>query len=227
MNEIFGAPPNYTDKGRAMANIEIDLSGGPRPFAAEGLASGGRFAGNVTGGASSMSGGTAPASTVTTNMNYKYAIDAAMGLTGDHLSSMVRVKRPDMTYRAASSPYPELVPFNGKIERPLLTMHGTGDLFVPIHLERTLNRAVTEAGKQDLLVQRIYRIPGHCGFNAEEEAHAFDDLAAWVHGGPKPDGDNILGDLRDAGKKFTNPLRNGDPGHLSVATSPGGSSHSR
>ncbi len=217
MNEMFGAPPNYTDKGRAMGNIEIDLSGGPRPFAAEGLASGGRFAGNVTGGAASMSGGTAPASAVTTNKNYKYDLDAAMGLTGNRMSSMVRVKQPDMTYRAPSGPYPELVPFDGKIERPLLTMHGTGDLFVPIHLERTLNRAVTEAGKQDLLVQRIYRIAGHCGFNAEEEGRAFDDLAAWVHGGPKPDGDNIMGDLRDAGKKYTSPLRQGDPGHLSVA----------
>jgi hypothetical protein len=216
MNELFGAPPNYTDKGRAMGNIEIDLSGGPRPFAAEGLALGGRFAGNVTGGASSMSGGTAPTSAVTTNMNYTYGIDAELGLTGNRMSSMVRVKRPDMTYRDPSGPYRELVPFDGKLERPLLTMHGTGDLFVPIHLERTLNKAVTAAGKQDLLVQRIYRIPGHCGFNAGEEARAFDDLAAWVHGGPKPDGDNIMGDLRDAGRKFTNPLRQGDPGHLSV-----------
>lgn len=217
MNEIFGAPPNYTDKGRAMGNIEIDLSGGPRPFAAEGLASGGRFAGNVTGGAASMSGGKAPASAVTTNKNYTYAIDAAMGLSGNSMNSMVRVKQSDMTYRAASGPYAELVPFDGKIERPLLTMHGTGDLFVPIHLERTLNQAVKEAGKQDLLVQRIYRIAGHCGFNAEEEGRAFDDLAAWVHGGAKPEGDNIMGDLRDAGKKFTSPLRPGDPGHLSLA----------
>ena len=97
-------------------------------------------------------------SAVTTNKNYKYDIDG------------VRVKQPDMTYRASSGPYAELVPFDGKIDRPLLTMHGTGDLFVPIHLERTLNRAVDEAGKQDLLVQRIYRIAGHCRFNADEEA---------------------------------------------------------
>jgi len=216
MNEIFGAPADYTDKGRAMANIEIDLSGGARPFAAEGLASGGRFASNVTSGANSMSGSTAPTSAVTTNMYYTYALDEELGLSGNHLSSMVRIKRPDNKYRDSTGPYAELFPFSGKIERPLLTMHGTGDLFVPIHLERTLNRAVTSAGEQDLLVQRIYRIAGHCGFNAEEEARAFDDLAAWVHGGPKPDGDNVIGNLRDAGKKFTNPLRQGDPGHLSV-----------
>jgi len=216
MNEIFGTSPNYTDKGRAMANIEIDLSGGPRPFAGEGLASGGRFASNLISGGNSLSGNTAPASAVTTNMNYTYALDQALGLSGNHLSSLVRVKHPDSKYRDSTGPYPELVPLNGKLERPLLTMHGTGDLFVPIHLERTLNRAVKAAGEQDLLVQRIYRIPGHCGFNAEEEARSFDDLAAWVHGAPKPDGDNVMGDLHDAGKKFTNPLRQGDPGHLSV-----------
>ena len=34
------------------------------------------------GGANSMSGDTAPASAVTTNVNYTYGIDAAMGLTG-------------------------------------------------------------------------------------------------------------------------------------------------
>ena len=97
MNEIFGAPPNYTDKGRAMANIEIDLSGGPRPFAVEGLASGGRFAANVSSGAGSMSGGTNPSSAVATNINYKYAIDAAMGLSGDRMNfAMVRRKQPDM-----------------------------------------------------------------------------------------------------------------------------------
>ena len=219
MNEMFGAPPTYTDKGRAMANIEIDLSGGPRPFAVEGLASGGRFASNVSSGAgsmSSMSGGTNPSSAVTTNINYKYAIDAAMGLTGDRMNAMVRRKQPDMKYRDAMGPFDELVPFDGHIERPLLTMHGTGDLFVPIHLEQALNRAVAAAGKQDLLVQRIYRIAGHCGFNAEEEAKSFDDLVAWVRDGRKPDGDTITGDLSNAGRKFTNPLREGDPGAIKV-----------
>ena len=216
MNEMFGTPPNYTDKGRAMANIEIDLSGGPRPFAAEGLASGGRFASNVSSGAGSMSGSMSPASAVTTNINYKYAIDAAMGLTGDRMSAMVRRKQPDMKYRDAMGPFDELVPFDGKIERPLLTMHGTGDLFVPIHLEQTLNRAVTAAGEPDLLVQRIYRIAGHCGFNAGEEAKSFDDLVAWVRAGRKPEGDTIMGDLSNAGRTFTSPLREGDPGTLRV-----------
>jgi hypothetical protein len=114
-------------------------------------------------------------------------------------------------------PHEEVVPFDGRIERPLLTMHGTGDLFVPIHLQQILNRAVTAAGRQDLLVQRIYRIPDHCRFNVEEQWKAFDDLVKWVRGGTKPIGDDVMGDLRNAGTTFTQPLRDGDPGTLTVA----------
>jgi hypothetical protein len=114
-------------------------------------------------------------------------------------------------------PYDELVPFDGRIERPVMTMHGTGDLFVPIHLERTLNKAVAGAGKQNLLVQRIYRIAGHCQFSVPEQAKAFDDLVKWVRDGAKPEGDDINTDFRDAGRKFTMPLRDNDPGTLTIA----------
>ena len=99
-----------------------------------------------------------------------------------------------------------------------MTMHGTGDLFVPIHLQQTLNRAVHAAGKQNLLVQRVYRIAGHCGFSVPEQAKAFDDLVKWVRDGAKPEGDNVMGDLSDAGRKFTNPLRPNDPGTIRVPT---------
>jgi hypothetical protein len=33
----------------------------------------------------------------------------------------------------------------------------------------------------------------------------------------KPEGDDVLGDLTNAGMKFTNPLRPGDPGTLRVS----------
>ena len=100
-------------------------------------------------------------------------------------------------------------------------MHGTGDLFVPIHLERALRTAVDAAGKKDLLVQRIYRIAGHCQFSVPEQSKAFDDLVRWVRDGVKPEGDDIFADFRDAGRRFTNPLREGDPGGLAVGPAPG------
>src|SRR5476651_1247789 len=48
MNEMLGKAPANTEKGRQLASVEIQISGGPRPFAMEGLASGGRFAGNIS-----------------------------------------------------------------------------------------------------------------------------------------------------------------------------------
>jgi pimeloyl-ACP methyl ester carboxylesterase len=213
MAEMLGEPPNYTEKGRQLASVEIALSGGPRPFAVEGLAS--RFLQNISGGA--LAGSQSPSSRAVTNQHYTYTIDESFGLTSARLNELVRRKAPDLDVRGASGPFDELVPFDGRIERPVLTMHGTGDLFVPIHLERTLNRAVTAAGRENLLVQRIYRIPGHCRFSEAEQARAFDDLVTWVREGVKPAGDNVFADLRDAGRTFTTPLRDGDPGTPTVS----------
>jgi pimeloyl-ACP methyl ester carboxylesterase len=209
---LLGQPPNYSEKGRQLASVEINISGGPRPFAVEGLAS--RFLGNISGAA--LAGGTSPSNRVVTNVDYKYRIDADLGLSAEKLNGAARRKPADNEIRNPMGPYDELVPFDGQIARPLLTMHGTGDLYVPIHLEQTLNRAVVAAGKGDLLVQRVYRIPGHCGFSVPEQAQAFDDLVNWVRNGAKPKGDTVFGDLSDAGRTFTNPLRMNDPGTIRI-----------
>lgn len=210
--ELLGEPPNYTERGRQLASIQIGISGGPRPFAVEGLAS--RFYSNISTGA------LVGPPRQSTNEHIKYSIEPGLGLTADALDKLVRRPKADPAVRNPNGTYEELVPFDGKIERPLLTMHGTGDLYVPIHLEQILNRAVNAAGKGDLLVQRAYRIPGHCGFNAQEQARSFDDLVKWVREGVKPAGDNIMGDLRDAGRTFTNPLRPNDPGTLGMTAKP-------
>ena len=80
----------------------------------------------------------------------KYAIDEGLGLTRRR-AELARPAKGAATPRCATrmGPYDEIVPFDGKLERPLLTMHGTGDLFVPIFLEQTLKRAVAAAGQQD------------------------------------------------------------------------------
>ena len=215
MNELLGKPGDYTDKGRQLASVEIQISGGPRPFAMEGLASGGRFAGNISPAA--LAGSTTPSNRAVMTTQIKYGIDEQLGLTADALNKAARRKALDAEIRNPMGPYDELVPFDGKLERPTLTMHGTGDLFVPIFLEQSLKRAVAAAGKDALLTQRIYRIAGHCGFSQPEMIKAFDDLTAWVHKGTKPAGDEVSGDLSNAGMTFTNPLRANDPGGIRVA----------
>jgi dienelactone hydrolase len=214
MNEILGKPPDYTEKGRQLASVEIQISGGPRPFAVEGLASGGRFAGNISGAA--LAGSTTPTNRAAMTTHITYRIDEGLGLTADALNKGARRKAMDAELRNPMGPYDEVVPFDGKLEHPVLTMHGTGDLFVPIFLEQALKRAVEASGKQQLLTQRIYRIAGHCGFSQPEMIRAFDDLAKWVKQGTKPEGDEVYGDLRNAGMTFTDPLRPNDPGGVRV-----------
>ena len=113
----------------------------------------------------------------------------------------------DQDARGARGPFEEAIPFDGKIERPLMTLHGSGDLYVPISLEQSLRRAVEAAGKSSWLVQRIIRSPGHCNFSATEQAAAFDALVEWAHTGKRPEGDDVLTDLTNAGTRFTTPLR--------------------
>jgi hypothetical protein len=108
--------------------------------------------------------------------------------------------------------YPENADLTGKIERPFLTIHGTGDLFVPISMEQSYRRKVDAAGAGDLLVQRAIRRAGHCVYSQDERIAAFDDLVSWVRDGKKPAGEDLLGDLSDAGRTFTKPLLDGDPG---------------
>src|SRR3954469_1133777 len=218
MIDLLGKPPDYTDKGRQLASIEIEMSGGARPLAGGGLAS--RLLANAVTSQAALVGSTTPSNRAVDTVHLRYAIGDGFGLSADALNKSVRRKAGDPEVRSANGPYEEVVPFDGRIERPLLTMHGTGDLYVPVFLEQTLNRAVKAAGKDNLLVQRLYRIGAHCQFSQPEMIQAFDDLVAWVKTGKKPDGDAVDGDLTDAGRKFTNPLRPNDPGTPRVAPAP-------
>ena len=207
--EIYGTPPAYTEKGRQLASIQVETSGGARPFAVDGLVT--RFIENVSAGARVEM--REEWSRVATNVHVTYAIDEALGLTATALNARVRRKAIDSGARTAPT-YDEVAPFDGRFERPVMTLHGTGDLFVPISLERNLKQAVDAAGRQQLLVQRIIRTPGHCGFSRQEQVQALDDVVKWVREDVRPQGDDVMADLRDAGRTFTNPIRPGDPGGL-------------
>ena len=212
MLAVLGTPPAYTAKGLQQGSIMINSSGGPRPFAFNGLAA--YFAATISG--AKLAGEKSLLASAASNEDWVYGIDPGMGLTVDQLNRQVRRLPGDPAYRSDATPYNELKPFTGAIARPMVTMHGTGDMFVPIFLERDLRAAVDKAGNGDLLVQRIYRIPAHCQFSGDEINKAFDDLVAWVRGGAKPAGDDINASFQNAGLQFTNPLRPGDPGTLTA-----------
>ncbi len=146
-----------------------------------------------------------------TNADHVYTIDPGLGVTPEELNAGVRRFAPDPAARNAEA-HPDAVPTTGRLSAPLLTLHNTGDLFVPISLEQSYLAKARAAGTADLLVQRAIRAGGHCRFSAEELTTAFEDLVRWVRDGVRPAGDDLSGDLADIGRQFTNPLRPGDPG---------------
>jgi fermentation-respiration switch protein FrsA (DUF1100 family) len=107
---------------------------------------------------------------------------------------------------------PVFADVSGQITVPLLTLHDTGDAFVPFAHEEAYRRKTIAAGTADLLVQRAIRRAGHCSFTDDERNQAFDDLVAWLEAGTRPAGDDVLGqDQAHLGVDWTNPLQSDDP----------------
>lgn len=204
----LGTPKAPTAKGKQFASIILNLTGGPRPFFAEGFAE--QYAVNF-GLALLDPGRLTLVNKAATNNGAVYHIDPGLGLSDDQVNKGIERYPSDPASRDANA-HPDMVPTTGAISAPLLTLHGTGDLFVPITQETYYRDQVAKAGKSDLLVQRVIRSGGHCKFSDQELTAAFDDLVTWVRDGKKPTGDNLSGDLSNAGVQFTNPLRPGDPG---------------
>ncbi|MBK8560001.1 DUF6351 family protein [Candidatus Amarobacter glycogenicus] len=208
MPKVLGSSATPTQRGLRFASIIKNLTGGTRPFFQEGFRE--QYAVNF-GLALLDPERKGLVNRAATNTGVVYHIDPGLGLTDAEVNAGVRRFASDAAARNAEQ-YPDAALTTGKISVPLLTLHNTGDLFVPITMERDYKKAVTEAGKSDLLVQRAIRAGGHCKFSEPELTTAFQDLAAWVRDGKKPKGEDLSGDLANAGMEFTNPLRAGDPG---------------
>lgn len=204
----LGSPEAPTAKGEQVASVMKHFTGGPRPFFAEGFAE--QYIVNF-GLALLDPERELLVNQAATNDGHVYEIDNGLGLTAAELNAGVRRFPADPALRNPEA-HPDAVPTTGRITVPLLTLHNTGDLFVPIHMEKSYREKVEAAGAGDLLVQRAIRAGGHCQFSEQELVAAFDDLVAWVEGGVKPAGEDLTGDLLNAGLQFTNPLRPGDPG---------------
>ncbi len=93
----------------------------------------------------------------------------------------------------------------GKPEVPVLSIHNTGDLFVPIEMEQIYAQEVQENKRSHLLVQRAIRDVGHCSFTDEEIQQSYTDLFNWVETGKRPAGDDLLNDMSTSnlGCQFT------------------------
>jgi hypothetical protein len=152
-----------------------------------------------------------PAGRALDTRDVQYRIDAGLGFTEEELNAQVRRLAPLAGPPVALQDrvFEELT---GRITVPVISLHTTGDAFVPFALEQGYRRLTLAAGTSDLLVQRAIRRPAHCQFETTELTRAFDDLVAWIERGQKPDGDDVLApDLSQLGLRWTTPLLPDDP----------------
>jgi len=133
----------------------------------------------------------------------RYAIDGGLGLGAAELNANVRRIAPEPGFRSRAKD-PVYADLTGKIAAPVLTLHETGDTWVPFILEQQYRRKTLAAGTGDLLVQRAVRWPGHCAFDSDIRDEAFDDLVAWIDTGVKPAGDDVLNTpMAQMGRRWT------------------------
>jgi len=76
---------------------------------------------------------------------------------------------------------------SGKLTRPFLALHDTGDPLVPAYSANEYALVVARAGHGDNFVQRYVNREGHCVFTPREIGQAFDELVDWVRSGKRPE----------------------------------------
>jgi pimeloyl-ACP methyl ester carboxylesterase len=210
----LGMPGSYTARGRQFDSVVKYLMGGDDagndlPLRVQGLQR--RYLLNMMYRPVDLEKNPNPGLRAASTVHIRYRIDPGLGLTEDELNARVRRVRP-VTDARSPTVNPVYAERTGRIAVPLLTLHETGDAWVPLSLEQSYRRRTIAAGTDHLLVQRVMRAPSHCGFYGETRAQAFDDLVAWIERGVKPEGEDVLAhDLSRIGLKWTPQLHVDDP----------------
>ena len=210
----LGTPGSYTERGRQFDSVVkylmgADQAGNDLPLRLQGLTR--RYFMNFIYRSADGEKEPMPGARAASTVHIRYRIDPGLGLTEDELNARVRRIRPAKDARSPSV-NPVYAERTGRITVPLLTLHETGDAWVPLSLEQSYRRRTIAAGTDHLLVQRVVRAPTHCGFAGETRERAFDDLVAWIERGVRPEGEDVLApDLSRIGLKWTPVLHPEDP----------------
>ena len=210
----LGTPGAYTTRGRQFDSVVkylmgADLSGHDLPLRLKGLRS--RYLLNMIHRHPDVEQEPMPGGRAASTVQVRYRIDPGLGLTEEDLNKRVRRIHPAKDARSPSA-NPVYAERTGRLTVPLMTLHETGDAWVPLSLEQAYRRRTIAAGTDHLLVQRVVRAPSHCGFHGETREQAFDDLVAWIERGVRPQGDDVLAsDLSRIGMKWTPVLDVDDP----------------
>ncbi len=188
-------PTVSNTQGDKLKNVVMNLSGGARPFYAEGWANAGNQ-GNIwasLGGDGTISGILNKNILDTRGLSYKIdasstsitALDTAFNNAAFKIAPVADANR----LRTDGMRWIPLA--NADIGIPVVSIHTLGDLFVPFKMEQVYYDRAKAKGTDKWLVQRAIRDVGHCAFTAAEATAAFDAMIQWEAGGPKPAGDDV------------------------------------
>ncbi len=182
-------------QGDKLKNVVMNLSGGARPFYAEGWANAGNQ-GNIwasLGGDGTISGILNKNILDTRSLTYKIdASSTSMTALDTAFNNAAFKIAPTADANRLRTDGMRWIPLtNADIGIPVVSIHTLGDLFVPFKMEQVYYDRAKAKGTDKWLVQRAIRDVGHCAFTAAEAAAAFDAMVQWEAGGPKPAGDDV------------------------------------
>ena len=201
----LGQPGSYTAQGRRFDSVVKYLFGGDLPLREQGLRR--SYVVNMLIPVHM----TEPLGRAGSTLHIRYRIDPALGVDEDELNREIRRFAPAVGARSREAD-PVYAEPTGRITVPVLAIHETGDARVPFSLQQAYRRRTLAAGTSHLLVQRAVRWDGHCGFDNEVRAGAFDDLVGWIERGVQPAGDDVLAaDMSKLGLRWTPILHPDDP----------------
>ncbi|MEA2362010.1 MAG: hypothetical protein QOD71_1155 [Thermoleophilaceae bacterium] len=186
---------------RRFEDIMVSLTGGPRAFDREGF--------RMEEDTNWHRGELVVAARIARNRNTVYRLGPPSPVASREFNRAVIRFRTNRALRRSFLAGNETT---GRIQMPLLSLHTTGDGQVPIEQARILRRRVHAAGRDRLLVQRVIRDPGHCGFTTTEWAASLEALIDWVERGARPKGNDVLvRHLNDLRRRFERSPRPGTP----------------
>jgi pimeloyl-ACP methyl ester carboxylesterase len=179
INERIRPALDDPDKRALFDRIMVDLTGGPRAFAREGI--------HDEEDTNFERARLIVAARLTPPRETPYRLGPDNPVTSKEFNRDAIVIPTSDAYDEFS----EGMEVTGNLAMPLITLHTTGDGQVPINQAQILRDRVEAAGQSDRLVQRVIEDPGHCGFSTSEQEAAFRALVAWVEHGHKPEGTNL------------------------------------
>jgi hypothetical protein len=183
--------------GAQYVSVLQNITGGPRPMFAQGLAYGqsfpsayGTFAADPNTPYGSVTGILNKNVLDTTGFTYTIDGDAAATTA---LNASVQKITPDADANRLRTDGLRWIPkVNGEFKIPVVSIHTLGDLFVPFSMEQVYQKRTAAKGNSAWLVQRAIRGISHCDFTVAEQVTAFDDMVKWEAGGAKPAGDDVV-----------------------------------